>query len=556
MSNLTDATGRARLPVRYCAMYMPGSSRCLSWGADPTTYTWSSVLAGTLDVVAIPPSQLQPGSTLAIGVLATTPDSSAGEAPAPSTFDVIATTSGATTALPVGLAVPGVVGAGMLKYYRFDVKGHQVDIIIVAELITSSVELYVSEGTVNTRPGPGNATWNATRRGGFVSQTAIYIPWTNLSSACTSSPIGRSCSLFIGVRGWQGPPVVTAEFTVRAGYAGSPLYPQQLQNGVAITDGALSSGYQYYAALLDSPGNPTLYLTVANAFGYTETRLNMGPNKTFATATSVTPPDFFVGSIGGFASITVRPQDLSALCTPNGPGPGQRTCPMYLSVRAANGADAAWTVRYTIGASYSQLLDDVPLTTQIPGAPDAAYFIFAVNDPSADILLLVTQLSGGVDVYVSVQSPSAPEVFPSFVSSQWRFAPASGQPGLLINHTDAQFCRSADGRVTTAPCVLAITVASRATTPAAVEIRASVFNGAAVYPLSDGAPQAGRVVEDNYAYYYFQASFTAPPPVMLSMQAYSECGDAACVLCTSMPDSLRSATQMPPAVQLAASRCT
>ena len=134
VSNLTTPSGAPIYPAVNCSRYLPGGSRCLAWTVDPKTYTWSSALSSTNDVVSLPLSAVYAGENFTVGVLATSIDLfPSGAAPPPSTFDVIATTSGTTTMLQAGLTLPGVVSAGAYKYYRFEMKETNTDLMFVAQ---------------------------------------------------------------------------------------------------------------------------------------------------------------------------------------------------------------------------------------------------------------------------------------------------------------------------------------------------------------------------------------------------------------------------------------
>ena len=84
--------------------------------------------------LVFPSFQVYAGEKFIIGVLATSPDGFPGATPPPpSTFDIIATTSGTTTQLLAGVPIPGVVSAGGYKYYRFEMKQTNTDVMFVAQ---------------------------------------------------------------------------------------------------------------------------------------------------------------------------------------------------------------------------------------------------------------------------------------------------------------------------------------------------------------------------------------------------------------------------------------
>jgi hypothetical protein len=136
VSNITTVVNGQTVvvpPRAYCALTWPLTGACMSWAVDNTTYTWSSSLAYSADVVSIPQSAVYAGEQFIVGVFATSPDDGNGNPPPASHYDIVATTTGTVTTLQAGVAVPGIASPGLYKPYRFDIATAS-DVIVLATL--------------------------------------------------------------------------------------------------------------------------------------------------------------------------------------------------------------------------------------------------------------------------------------------------------------------------------------------------------------------------------------------------------------------------------------
>ena len=146
------------------------------------------------------------------------------------------------------------------------------------------------------------------------ADSLMYIRWGNMSAGCQATGFGRSCTLYLGVRGYPGmPPGRQAQYTVRGGYAGSPLFPTSLQSGYPLLGAVLQGGYGYFTTQIAAaiPAR-TLYCIVTNAVGSTELFLNLGYNTTFATAENGVPAAYHIMDEGGFEHVVISPMDAPA----------------------------------------------------------------------------------------------------------------------------------------------------------------------------------------------------------------------------------------------------
>ena len=136
MSNITTVVNGQTVvvpPRAYCALPSPTGGPCIAWTVDPTTYTWSSNLAFSADVVSIPQSAVYAGEQFVIGVFATSPDDGNGNPPPASHYDIVATTTGTVTTMQAGVAIPGIASPGLYKSYRFDI-ANAAAVIVLATL--------------------------------------------------------------------------------------------------------------------------------------------------------------------------------------------------------------------------------------------------------------------------------------------------------------------------------------------------------------------------------------------------------------------------------------
>jgi hypothetical protein len=309
VSNLTytGSDGRRHIivPSPLCYNYdITGS--CISWGVDPTTYTWSSTRSGTHDYVSIPPNEIQRfGQFLSIGVFNTAPDDPSGNATW-AFFEIVAATGNIALQLPAGVAIEGSALGNQAKYYKFDIALYGNDLLFVANTRSGALSLYAAEGTVTDRPNQYNYTYNDTRTG-FVRDDIIYVPWSSLSAACKIRvALGMTCPFYIGAVGSPNmPPGVPCYYTMLASYSGSPQSPNYLINGITQFGEVAQYNFQYYRGDINISPNQTIYIAVQNYGGSTALFANLGFNKTFPT--NSTSADVYSPDMGGYERIIIVP---------------------------------------------------------------------------------------------------------------------------------------------------------------------------------------------------------------------------------------------------------
>jgi len=310
ISNITDAYGNVVYPVAKCLYYVI-TGVCSYWGADPATYTWSSMDSGVTDFISISPLALYAGQQVGIGVLATTPNGiPSGAPPAPSVFSVTASTGAVIIALQPGVPTPGIVTARLAKYYKFTLTVYGADYLVSADVQTGSMDLFAAEGAITSRPGPGNNTYNTTQGGGILRDKLLRMPWASLSNACARQIMYQGgCEMFISAVGFPLMPAgVSSSYTLAAAATGSPSTPMLLPDGISQYTVVPAYGYQYFYAFASAPPGSTLYITVNSLIGASTLFVNLGtsPSKTFWTPGSPNA-DYTSTDAGGYERVVITP---------------------------------------------------------------------------------------------------------------------------------------------------------------------------------------------------------------------------------------------------------
>ena len=544
-----------------------GPTGCRLWVVDPATYTLSNVgQSANVDFLTVPAARQTVGTAFIVAIFATTVDTHTGRA-GPSTFVVTATLAGSATELQTGVPVQGVVQPGGMRKYMFDTTAFGSDLVVSATLESGAVTLYASE---SWQVGPGSSTWNSSANGGIVTATVVYIPFTSLSPACQlATAFGSPCRIFLAVVGYSNMPV-GALYSLTAGVAGSPAYPNTLPSGVVTRSTIPAGGYGYYTGAVNMAAGKTIFVVAQSWTGETDLWVTLGvtPGATFASPANGMTADIHSTDLGGYARAAFLPpgaqpfalasaaaaagvpvavaelptaalaaaagaRDVTvpvvdggrtvrtlssadaadrAYLTRYAPGalattPYCTNCTLYMTVGATAGVASDFSLYFQGGSTFMQL-DSGAMQLGYLGVNDTAYYTFAATDPAADVTVQIDLLDGSVNAFILVQSPIYPYATPNAFSYQWRVLPWTGATTLTINHTDPNFCVSRDGNSAGAPCTFIIGIYNRfpRTKTAFFAITATASEAAPLQTLLDGETATGSVAEGQYQYFYFVAS--------------------------------------------------
>ena len=534
-------------PQPQCKLVDPTSQVCSQWGANSSTYMYSSENSAAPGYVSV----LQPSGTLLpssfiVGVMAVSPDFSrnGNVYPAgPSTYTLTASSGVYLTQLQVGASFPGTVRRtnpaapppftpqpqGSIKYYAFLPPQPNADIVVNVEVGGGSLEVYAvaystqsapepSAFNAGALPGPAYAgyasTWNSTAQAG-TSQRSRYLRITyadfinNAPSGCAFSIVLglRLCGLAIGV--WGNPQLLgSASFAVTASQSGSPLAPLLLRQGTTEYLALPPNGCAYVSGIPDGTTRyqgSTDYIYAANQVGTATMYVNYGSDKQFfyQPGQGMIPDGVFTDEGGS---------ELAALDGFDG------SHNIYITLCAPSSGGSEHLITYRSNFGVQSLDDSARVRGESQCRPNRdgtavqcfpAVFSFAVTDNSATVSFTVDRDQGSVQAYISKAVPGQPWVLPGPppLYSDWSFYPTFFSPTFSITTADTKRCPASPDT----PCLYYIALLGSEQQPATFYITASA-TALSMVTLYDGQPTSGSVLDGSINYYSFRPSAAGIPP--------------------------------------------
>lgn len=415
-----------------------------------------------------------------------------------STYTILVSISSSIPKLSDGIPSVGYVTSFEWVYYSFhNVYANSRDIRISLVSSTGNADAYITlDGSMPSLVNYvyGSAKWSSTDDVTILHTDSAY------QSACVSANTVDDCVIIVGVYGSSA-----AEYTVTLTSSSSA---KLLQLDVVTIDTVSFQQNNYYRVLLDEDYGSkevpstlrysfTLYSGLIDIFISCE---SMQPNITNSQWSLLSEDR--VGQSGSemyldVFSATAIDKGCHVLTSGN-----RKYMYFYTSIQGTTAA------RYSIVAS---ILEDPIVPLLIPGIASPIkqilpqsidYYFIRPGSTYDDMHILITTISGHVDLYVSSTWDTRPILVQGKVQSYLLTSELVGNEDIIINSNWIEkHCmkRSVD-------CYYIIAIANSFESSARYSIQASLVDSAIL--LSAGVPRVSHVITSHFQYFIF--SITQP----------------------------------------------
>ena len=340
-----------------------------------------------------------------------------------SSYRIEVSTQDSTTTLSSGVAIRSNLLQQTIDYYRYSVTTPDTDVVVSITPFYGDPDMFMAFSPI-IHPNPDNYTWMAANYGADT----LTIQADEIKNHCIPVPgEGIQCDFFIGVYAWRN-----TSYSIVARMEEGSKHP------VVLTDGQPQSGsvetgfYSYYSFFIKARqgDNPDLLESLTISV----TAADGSDQDVYVVFGSDSEPgkDNYQYMSANYAGLVDQVRIAATdehYC---------RDCNILVAVYGYRGGQ--FSIVATSGG-----VTELATGQAVAGHLDQnAYKYYSIHNtnPSAQINVALTAISGDSDLFMNVYHPSTTDdeyTYPTMLSHTWKSINA-GNDGIALNYADPNFC--------------------------------------------------------------------------------------------------------------------